>query len=158
VGRGRRRSGKHGQAMVEFAMVLPLLLSIIFIIISVSFIWAVRIAAHKAAFDAAKHAAKQAQSGTPLDPSEAQRALDYDYNGSWVLTSFAEPLTIKSLGEGPDSDGSGYYKPEAVTLTIRYRIRNIPAWDVLNSLYGNSNNGLSDLTETAVAARVVNKY
>lgn len=154
----RRQDGSRGQAMVEFAMVLPLILVIIFIVISVSCIYALRISAQKAAYDAAKHVAKVAQSDTPLDPGEAQKALHYDYEGSWAFKAFAEEPTVYTLTTGPDSDGTGYYPPEAVTLKIQYRVKNIPGWDVLTRWYGANNANPGFLYETAVGARVVNKY
>lgn len=53
--------------MVEFALVLPLLLVIIFIIISTALIYSVRIAQQKNAYDAARHVAKFHQGFTTKD-------------------------------------------------------------------------------------------
>ena len=50
--------GSRGQAMVEFALVLPLLLVIIFMSIGVSLIYTVRVSEQKLAYDAARHVAK----------------------------------------------------------------------------------------------------
>jgi hypothetical protein len=49
----------RGQAMVEFALILPIILGIVFISIGVALAWDVRIEEHKLAYDIARHVAKQ---------------------------------------------------------------------------------------------------
>lgn len=55
--RGRRRPSA-GQAMVEFALVLPLVLVIIFIVISISLIYSIKIAEQKATYNGAVYMAR----------------------------------------------------------------------------------------------------
>ena len=98
--------------MVEFALVLPLLLVIIFIILSISMIYAVRIAEQKSAYDAARHVAKfhqgvnsdtkyangdgsgalSAAPGADMDQAvNTIRDLDNPTNPNWVLDTFSQP-------------------------------------------------------------------
>jgi Flp pilus assembly protein TadG len=176
--RNRRAAGKSGQAMLEFALVLPLLLVIIFLCIAVSFIWGVRIAEHKAAYDAARYVAKvnnrdvaagaitgKATDTNPTAQGAAQDVVDFDYNGSggpgggsWLMKLFADKPVVTEVKTGPDAGGPGnYYTLESIEVTTTYHIKGIPGWDLLNAIYGaNTSNQL--LTEKAVAARITNKY
>lgn len=98
--------------MVEFALVLPLLMVIIFIILSTSMIYAVRIAEQKSAYDAARHVAKFHQGinadtkfsngdgsgdlsnapGADMDQAvNTIKDLDNPTNPNWVLDAFSQP-------------------------------------------------------------------
>jgi hypothetical protein len=52
------RPRSAGQAMVEFAMVLPLVMAIIFIVISISLVYAIKIEQQKATYNAAVYMAR----------------------------------------------------------------------------------------------------
>ncbi|MFY9615218.1 MAG: TadE/TadG family type IV pilus assembly protein [Candidatus Dormiibacterota bacterium] len=164
--------------MVEFALVLPLLLVIIFICIGTAFLYALRIAEHKAAYDAARYVAKvtnakldagditgKATDTYPTAQGAAQDVVDFDYQGSGpnrgsaVMKAFGTHPQVTSVKTGPDAGGpAGYHTVESVEVTITYKIQNIPGWDYLAAIYGSSSVNGKDLTEQGVAARVVNQY
>ena len=80
--------------MVEFALVVPLLFVVIFIILSTAMIYAVRIAEQKNAYDAARHVAKFHQ-------------------GKNTTTNFANGDASGPLSAGPSAD------LDAAVATIR---------------------------------------
>lgn len=165
--RGRR--GADGQAMVEFALVIPLLLSIIFITITVSLLYAVRIQEQKAAYDAARHVAKvnpdltkdlisgcppndiSSQNGTK---TSAEEVLSYEYSNSPMMQSMASKPKVVRVSTGPRIGNTDYYCNMAVSVTISYH-PTIPGWEVLTSIYGAK---LGTFQETGVAARLANQY
>lgn len=165
-------SASSGQAMLEFALILPLLLVIIFISMAVSFIYATRVAEHKAAYDAARYVAKVTGTTTinagdiTNSPSletglsakaNAQPVVDFDYQHSWVMKTFGSPPQVKAVKTGPDVPGQpGYHTVESVEVVVTYNMLNIPGWDYMARLYGGGSIG--PLTEQGIAARVVNKY
>jgi hypothetical protein len=53
---GRRR--RRGQAMVEFALVIPLVLAIMFVVISISMIYAIKVEQQKSTYNAAVYMAR----------------------------------------------------------------------------------------------------
>lgn len=168
--RPRRASG--GQAMVEFALVLPLLLVIIFVSMAVSFIYATRVAEHKAAYDAARYVAKTTgtvgisagdiTNSPNLETGQSAKAnadpvVDFDYQHSWVMKTFASKPVVTRVTTGPDVPGqAGYHTVESVEVVITYKMQNIPGWDYLARLYGGSSIG--ELTEKGIGARLVSKY
>lgn len=144
--------GRRGQAMVEFALVLPLLMIVMSIILAGATIYGVKIEEHKAAYDAARHVAKTSVSGHGADDtSEAQRVLQLDYDHSTLMHVFTTrvPQVVRvDDGKGP---GPGITQRYGVEVVVSYSLRNVPGWDFLNSVYGSHT---SDLQETGVAAKV----
>lgn len=155
--------------MVEFALVLPLLMAIIALIVSVSSIYAVRNAAHKMTYDAARHVAKVDQARytgchndlKAADQAEVQRVVDYYFDkdtGDVLLKNMTANLSIDAVSTGPPipsgTQGAAYYCPQSVEVTISYDI-NVPFWAFLEGLYGHGN---GRLTERALAARLVPQY
>lgn len=155
--------------MVEFALVLPLLLAIIFITIGVSLLYAVRIQEQKAAYDAARHVAKENHDLTsdlvtgcpPTDISStngnrgsAQDVLNFEYQRSPMMRSMASKPTVVRVSTGPRIQNTDYFCNMAVSVTISYK-PTIPGWEVLSALYGSN---LGVLQETGVAARLANQY
>jgi Flp pilus assembly protein TadG len=154
--------------MLEFALVAPLLFAIIFMVLAVSFLYAVRIAEHKAAYDAARHAAKvlQAQvgAGTVTDPdavAAAGDAIDVDYQGSWIMKAFTDgnPRSSMVVSTGPAIPGqdAGYSSVYSVEVTISYSPSNIPGWSLVAAILGGPS-APGQLTERGVAVRLVNQY
>lgn len=140
--------------MVEFALVLPLLFSVMFIIFSVAAIEGVRIEEQKAAYDAARHLAKVAVSGNRAsDNAEALRVIQFDYQQSMMLNVFtAGTAHVDSVDPGPiEGQNPESLRDYAVTVHTSYRLTNLPGWDFLGSLYGQQK---STLQETGVAAIV----
>ncbi|MDQ6746715.1 MAG: pilus assembly protein [Candidatus Dormibacteraeota bacterium] len=72
---GRTRPHRSGQAMVEFAMVLPLVLAIMFVVISISMVYAIKIAEQKATYNGAVFIARLSD-----DPSAPDKKAD-PFNG-----------------------------------------------------------------------------
>jgi hypothetical protein len=119
----------RGQAMVEFALILPIVLGIIFISISVALAWDVRIQEHKLAYDIARHVAKQEpvkadgtndfshdlvtgcypNSSTPdlkaRNQADGQAVINYHfqkYHDLGLAQSMASQPEIDSITTGPD--------------------------------------------------------
>jgi hypothetical protein len=133
---------RRGQAMVEFALILPILLAIIFISIGVALSWSVRIQEHKLAYDIARHIAKQEpqtadgkndfghdlvtgcypnQSSpnlTDRNTADGQAVIDYHYNkyhDLGIAQSMASEPTIESITAGPDLPNGTLSGPDATT-------------------------------------------
>jgi hypothetical protein len=162
--------------MVEFALVLPLLMVVIFITIAASLIYAVRLEEHKAAYDAARHVAKyykaRLSDNAPADlvsgcygsgnaitdfgvVAEAQRVLDYHYQHSPLMRSLATQPAVDFVSAGPPLNGNTYYCNSAMSVTISYDI-SIPGWSLMESLYNTSTN--KHLVEIGVASRLARDY
>jgi len=159
--------------MVEFAMVLPLLLVIILLIIGVASVYTVRTSAHKLAYDAARHVAKNSSTelltdcGQDLRPShsgDAQAVIDYYYNGDHAnhfLQAMTSDVTIESITTGPPitvgphSQPDGFYCNQAVQVTISYQLR-VPAWEQVKGLLGSGEH--TGARETGVATRLAQEY
>jgi len=155
--------------MVEFALVLPLLIAIIFITIAASLLYSVRIQEQKAAYDAARHVAKEnhdltkdlvsgclptdisAQNGTK---ASAEAVLALEYQNSPMMRSMASKPTVVRVSTGPKIGDTEFYCNMAVSVTISYH-PTIPGWEVLTSIYGSR---LGTFQETGVAARLANQY
>lgn len=163
--RSRVAPGSGGQAMVEFAMVLPLLLVILFISIGVGLIYVVRTAEHKVAYDAARHVAKVDQAkytgcqDLPQDISVADQVVQYYYtdpnNANVLLKNMTSNWHVTKVSTGPGNDSNpSYYCPQSVQVTIEYDL-NVPGWDIVSSLYGA---GTQHLKEVGTAARLVYEY
>jgi hypothetical protein len=170
--------------MVEFALVLPLLIAIIFISIAVGILYAVRIDMQKTAYDAARHVAKTDQNldndlikgcypqdikgnGSALfdQYGEAQRVVHFHYGSSALQKNMIKTeakVDLVSAGAplnatikpGSASGGDSYYCSTAVVVTISYT-PSIPGWSVLQNLYGT---GVGTLHETGSAARLQGQY
>jgi Flp pilus assembly protein TadG len=154
--------------MLEFALVAPLLFAIIFLVLAVSFLYAVRIAEHKAAYDAARHAAKVLQAQVPagavtdLTTIQAARdALEFDYRGSWIMQAFTDgdPSASMQVTTGPSIPGqdAGYSSVYSVEVSISYRPSNIPGWNLVAAILGGSSVP-GQLVERGVAVRLVNQF
>jgi Flp pilus assembly protein TadG len=154
--------------MLEFALVAPLLFAIIFMVLAVSFLYAVRIAEHKAAYDAARHAAKILQGQVAAGPvtdqltlEEAAAAMEVDYHGSWVMQAFTDgdPTATMQVSTGPAIPGedAGYSSQYSVQVTISYAPVNIPGWSLVAAILGGPSSP-GRLSETGVAVRLVNQY
>jgi Flp pilus assembly protein TadG len=141
--------------MVEFALVLPLLLMVIFLVMSVAIIEGVRIEEQKAAYDAARHLAKVAVSGNGgAQNDEAVRVIQLDYDHSTLLHVFTAGVSTVDIGPGPLESGdapslAGY----AVTVRTSYHLANVPGWDYLNRLYGSGGNGAMHEVGVAVIVK-----
>jgi len=156
--------------MVEFALVLPLLLMVIFLSLGVSSVYAVRNAAHKMTYDAARHVAKYDQArldgchtAAPAADSDAAREVvkyyTSDTTGDQLIRLMTGNIQVDAVTTGPPvpggSQGPEYYCNQAIEVTISYDL-NVPAWDAARGLFGGKNGGR--LAERALAARLVKEY
>ena len=174
----RRRRGKPapGQAMVEFALVLPLLMVIIFITIAASLIYSVRLEEHKAAYDAARHVAKyykaRLNDKAPADlvtgcynasqaitdygvVAEAQKVLDYHYKHSPLMQGMASQPSVDFVSAGPPLNGDPYYCNQSMAVTVSYDV-SIPGWSLLENIYNTNTD--KHLHEIGVGARLARDY
>jgi Flp pilus assembly protein TadG len=172
--------------MVEFALVLPLLLAIIFISVAVGILYAVRIDMQKTAFDAARHVAKTDQdldndlikgcypedigtNGTKnFDQyGEAQRVAHFHFTNSQLQKNLVKTEAHvdrisagaplnATIKDGQAQGGDKYYCSTSVVVSISYT-PTIPGWAVLGGLLGGSGN-VGTLHETGVAARLQGQY
>jgi Flp pilus assembly protein TadG len=173
-----------GQTMVEFALVLPLLLAIIFICIGVGLLYSVRIDMQKTAYDAARHVAKtdqdvnkdlingcypddvRANGSVNFDQyGEANQVVQFHYDNSQMQKNFLQGranVDLVSAGaplnanfqNGAVNGGDRYYCSMSVVVKISYT-PSIPGWQILQGLYGSQ---VGTLHETGVAARLQGQY
>ena len=126
--------------MVEFALILPILLGIIFISIGVALSWSVRIQEHKLAYDIARHVAKQVpltadgkndfahdlvtgcypSQSTPnmtdRNKQDAQDVINYHYikyHDLGLAQSMASEPEVVSITTGPDLPKGTLSGPDA---------------------------------------------
>jgi Flp pilus assembly protein TadG len=181
-----RRSASRSQAMLEFALVLPLLMIIIALVISVSLIYTVRIAEHKAAYDAARHVAKsykvrvtdKDKNGNVLpgdlistqcigqvnfadDPQAAQAVndqIDYDYSKSGIMRAFASKPEIVAISMGPPlpRQSSPGYYCSQAVSVTLGYELHVPFWNFIGTMFGAQ--GTGTLREIGISTRLGRDY
>jgi len=140
AGRGRGGSGlldrlrrDGGAAAVEFALILPLLLLIIFGIID----FGRMLNAQSSANQAAREAARVVMLGGDRD--EAQDRVDWAVGA----TGMASPVINSSCPANPEED-------DDARVTVTYRFQFITPVGVLAGIFGDGDDGSVDLTGKGV--------
>ena len=172
--------------MVEFALVIPLLLAIIFICIGVGLLYSVRIDMQKTAYDAARHVAKTDQDlnkdlikGCYPDDvrsngsanfdqyGEANQVVQFHHDNSQIQKNFVEPpgAAVDLVSAGAPLNAS--IQPNAVvsggdkyycSMSVVVQISYTPSIPGWSVLQGLYGKDVGTLHETGVAARLQGQY